>query len=302
MIGCQLKYIYHLLRRMITSARPRVKFTFFFPVFVLIPLSFGYNAGIQALPVEGGLTFSRGVRSRDRFDRGIEKYRSTLSLTTISVVDAESFRNTTGKEFFLRVGELFDDDNHYLGLGVGSRSFDDFDVTEFRSDRTLVSMNWKINASYLLFTYDYIGRLTRKWKWEGGVGYGFVFSPRLRINGFTANSSSVTEYNAVARGRLGNVARVHLGVKRILAENFILRFGLRSDYLYMGPFSGQINSLDSDWYFLQNGSLANLSAYDVLEASTTTVEDNALRVSLLGDKALITAGLQELYFSIGFRF
>lgn len=274
-------------------------------------LNYGLWAGnsLQAMPVEVGLNYAIGMRQSDRFSRGVENFRSSLSPSLFRNVEVDPFTSMNSFEYFIRAAAL-DEERHFVGLAVGNYYVPDFNLQEIRSDGVITNTKWSFSLPYLLFTYGYVGEMPwrffrrRKIEWEGGAAFGFVFSPGWKVKGYSASRSQYLRYNINQRGRTGNLARLNLGLRKYLIDDLFFRMGLRATYLYVGAWSGQINSGDGAWHYLRDGSLVALSSFNLLAAESIVLdrEQGLTQAALIDDRAGFSSGVLELQFSLGIRF
>ena len=275
----------------------------FIPILFLIIIT---SKQLSAIKIESGLTFAPGIRSTDRFDRGMNKFHSSLNPNYLSASRADPFRDIHMFEAWIRFGELLGDD-HFVGLSIGDYKFPSMNVAELRSNPAFVQMNWSFKQSYFMFTYHYIRPLklriiSRAWNWEIGGGLGFLTGVRWRMKGYKFSSNTITDYSSSHKPDSGNIWRLEAGLKRPLTDIIILRFGLRVSYLYTGNFSGTLNGTDADWYYARDGGLSILSASQLLFLEPITSLEGPFQYSVVSEEANMTSGITEFYISIGARF
>lgn len=263
----------------------------------------------EPVTVEVGASYAAGRRQTDRFSRGMEKYRSTLSVTTANVVDADDFGPLSSAEFFLRLGDLFGERGHHqIGLVGGSFDIPTIRIRELRSDARGSTLDWRFRVQYLLFTYHYSDvmpwRLLRRWRWELGGGFGFAPSARWTSKGYLYGPGQLASLDVNQSSGSGNALRFELGVSRALGEYSFIRLSTSMTYVYLGDWTGRINSADGQWFYLRNGGLFALSAANFSLTPTLILDEQlGLTQGLLADrKADVPIGALEVRISTGVRF
>lgn len=259
--------------------------------------------------VEFGLLYSVGARTTDRFDRGLRKFRTTVRRDVYSISETSGFNRVDTAEIFFRFGGLISP-NSYFGMAVGQYQIPLLRFQEVRSDEVFVSVRSRFELNYFLFQYHYKQYWRRGWSWEAGMGAGFIPIGYWRTEGRrisaldTLQTLESTEFNAFQTARFGAISRLELGLHRMLGDHGFFRTGVRASYGFVGPFFGTVNDVTGNWYFLDDGSLALLSAFEA--ASSLRNFDHPINgsttVDIIREKANVTLGLTELQFSVGVRF
>lgn len=271
-------------------------------VFLLLP------GLLWADQLEVGLGYSFAYRWHDTFDRGMEKYRTTLNPSTLSASQADDFRLLNAGEFSFRFGE-FPGENQFLGLTVGSLAAPALAVKEIRTDGTYTDTEWRFRVPYFLFTYamhipvERI-RFLRQWKWELGGGFGFIPDGRWNVDGYSISPIQVRQTNSRQVAASGNILRLEAGIYRTFREHFFFRGGLRFTYAYLGGFQGTINNTDGSYYYLKNGGIMPLSPTSLMTANAYTNDPvlGPVQITVVREKTRLSMGLTEIHFAIGTHF
>jgi len=252
--------------------------------------------------VQIGGSYIGGYRFVDRFDRGLNKFHSSVRTDYINYVEADSFRQMNSGEGYIRWGGPIGE-KHYFGIRGGRYSIPHLNILEYRSDQVYQKYRLKFDFRFFLFTYQYIHYLKRNWFMEAGIGYGFIPVSYWSVKGRRVSRYLNTEVNAFHTGRFGIMSRMDAGVYRVFGEHFFVRMVVRGTYAYVGPFYGEVNDFGGNWYYLKDDGLSLLSVFDA--ALDVNVIDHPVegptRISFIREKAAVSAGLAELEFSIGVR-
>ncbi len=265
---------------------------------------------LRATPIELDFSLAPGLRARDRFQRGMSKFHSTIVPAEVGLNSADDARRLSSWQLSLRFPALLSDerDGHVVGFTMGMYNIPAADVSELRSDR-LTTTSWEFDLPYIMFTYHYRrplrwGVFRRRWQWEFGGGLGFLMPGRWRVNGLLINSVQTANYDSLQTARDGNIWRLGLGLQRSLGSRAYVRFGLRLSYALMGRFSGGLNNLDAEWYYTQDGGLAPVSSFDLLNTPAPVPEPipNAFSAAVIDERADAVFGMTEFYFGVGIRF
>ncbi len=265
-------------------------------------------AGLAAVPVEFGATMAAGQRSQDRFNRGLDRFRSTVSPLVLTAVDTEPFTQMHSGDVWIRFGEIISE-NSYVGLTVGQFFVPEFGLREYRSDLAYLDLNWKFQISYGMFTYHYAERIDffrplRNWEWEGGFGFGFVPRAVVRAEGALISPSQYVPYSIKQSSSRGNIARLELGLRRSVTEHFFIRTGFRVTYAFIGELNGTINGGEGQFWYLRNSGITPLSTVNLIVTPTTQFDPDLgiVQASVLREPVDFPAGVTEWQFSVGVRF
>lgn len=290
-------------------SRRQSKFRRLAAALVLTLAPFG---SLAAIPVELGATYAFGARQEDRFNRGVERFRSTLNTRVFSATEASPFVSVPSFEGFARFGELVDGSSqHWLGIAGGRLDLPNIDITEFRSDGVVADLTWEFeNFSYFLFTYHYQGdefpgRLLDGWSWEAGGGFGFVPPAVWRQRGFLIGPGLLSSYDAKQTSRVSNMIRAEFSLRRRIGERAFFRTGPRVSYAFLGGWSGEsAGGEQGRFYRLRNGGFYPLSSFAAIGAPTQIFDPSVGLVQgiLLDEPADLPLGIVEWQFSLGLRF
>ena len=258
--------------------------------------------------IEIGLSYGIGARNDNRFTRGIENFRSSISPLVINQTSLSSgLSRADSGEFWFR-GEFAD--NHWVGLSFGQFVLPSVAMTEFRSDGLLTKARWSFTVPYFLVNYRYAApldflRLRRYgWWWEWGASFGFVPSARWRLSGATLSTAQYANYDIDQQGRTGNMARLDLGLRRWIGDVVFLSFAAGLSYAHIGYWEGEVNNSSGAFYYLRNGSLIPLTSSNILLASSVVAEPTlgTSQAGLIRERADMVVSSLELRLSTGFRF
>ena len=261
-----------------------------------------------AIPVEVGATVAAGQRGTDRFSRGMQNFRTTLSPTILHTVDADDFESFHSAEGFLRLG-IFDDESSYFGITIGQFVVPEQTIQEFRSDLAFTRLGLTFDIPYVMFTYHYVGELDfwrplRRFQWEGGFGFGLVPTARMRGEGYLISPNQYLPYNISQLSNQGTIARLELGLRRYVTESIFLRFGGRVTYAYLGQWGGTVNGGDGEFWYLRDCSITPLSGINAFAAPRTVFDQNLgfVQASVLKNPVEVPVGVTEFQFSVGYHF
>lgn len=281
----------------------------------VVPLLLGFAvlatvapSPLAALPVELGVTVAAGQRGEDRLSRGFEKFRTSLAPTVVNEVSGDDFRDFHSAEIFLRLG-IFDDPNSFAGLTVGQFIVPEQELREVRSDLAFTRLGFTFDVPYFMFTYHYLGQIDffrplRQYQWEGGFGFGFVPTARIRATGNLISPNQFLPYNLNQISGQGTIARLELGLRRYLTGSLFLRGGLRFTYAYMGKWTGTINGGDGELWYLRDGGITPLSSVNAFVAPQTQFDPNLgiVQASFARNPVEVPIGVTEIQFSLGWHF
>ncbi|MBI3395004.1 MAG: hypothetical protein HY042_04140 [Spirochaetia bacterium] len=265
----------------------------------------GISHPLSAVPFEMDVTTGYSYRAPDSFDDGMSKFRTTLSPNVLSTATGPRYRDNYRSELAFRFGDVLGE-HSFIGLTLGQYQSPDMSIRETRSDLAVFSVKYRFRIPFFLLTYGYLGELRqlgRDWKWEAGMGFGFVADPQWRMSGVFATrfQTGTTSAKQIAAG--GNVLRLGGGIRHGLGEYGFLRLGLSTTYLSAYNFSGTVDGTDGTWYRLRNGAIAPVSSVLTATGNAVVVDPvfGPQQVSVIRDKVVFTAGLWELSLSVGFR-
>lgn len=256
--------------------------------------------------VEAGVLYSFGQRTPDRFNRGLHKFRSNVRREISTVSDADPFHRVDAAEIFFRFGGALGE-HSYFGMAAGQYRIPFLDIHEYRTDEVFMDLRSRFDFSYFLFQYHYKQYWRRGWSWELGAGTGFIPVAYWHTEGrriSRLDNLETSEFTGFHTARFGAISRLEAGLHRMLGRHGFFRAGLRYSYGFVGPFYGTVNDAPGDWYFLDDGSLALLSAFEAAWALRNVdhpVNGNTT-INVIREKAYITLGVSELQFSLGVRF
>ncbi|MCB1308314.1 MAG: hypothetical protein KDK30_09055 [Leptospiraceae bacterium] len=280
-----------------------------FRLIVLLILFWAPSQWLWAENYEVGVTYAVGSRVPNRFSKGIDRFRTTLSPYILNAVDGDSFRRMDSAEAWFRTDAIAE--NHYLGFSAGGFIIPRLHTREYRSDGTVTDLNWDFDLPYFLITYHYIDslrfwRMDAGWSWEAGAAFGFIPASVWKVKGYSAGfpQFQLAEYNIRQQGRTGNIARVELGVRRWLWDGLFFRFGLRGTYEYVGYWEDTSSNGGGLLYYHLNGGLVPLTTFNVLAAQNILLDRQLglTQAALLRRRADMGSTVGEVQLSIGFRF
>ena len=275
---------------------------------ICLVILFSGVASLGAIPIETGLTYSPSMRHSDRFGSGIEKYHSSLSFRRLNINQGDPPERFQSFEFWIRFDELLAND-HWFGLAAGRYFSDRIAVRELTYSpsysTTMLDSTWSFSLPFFAFTYGYRHRISRRANLDLGVDFGFLLEPRWRINGYRLIDGNYQSYNSSHRAKYGNIWRLHLGLSVPVSNLLMIRGGIRISYLTAGGFAGELNGLESSWYYAGDNGLIQLSSQDVLSLYTQYQESEVAalyNISLLKEEAVFTTSLSEFYLALVVRF
>ena len=260
---------------------------------------------LHAIPFEAGVALSGGERKRDNFDSALGKYRSSIRISTLNGVSADSDSFLYGYEAFFRFPDILAR-GHSVGLSFGVKNLPEFSVTEIRSDGVYQKLNWKFYTPYVLIGYHYMFsrhpvRLLRRWNFELGGGFGPVIDPEMNVDGYQSDGRIAEKWNASQNGRYGAVYRFESSLSRRYFYNMRFRAGIRYEHMYLGGFAGTTNGTRGTFFYTQNGGIMPLSltSYNLLYVlESSSYPSDAVPLALINDRILFTSRSTEVFFSI----
>lgn len=263
----------------------------------------------EELPIEAGVQYGFAHRHEDTFSRGMKKFRTSFNPKTQRITQVDPFLRVQTREYFFRAG-VFDSPYHLLGFQFGKFMFKNTPLYEIRSDLVFTSTSWSFRLPYFMFTYHYVNTIPGRWnrklkiEWEGGAGFGFITGSKWNIHGYSLSPIQNLQYNINQRGRLGNIGRLDLGIRRTLWQGLHMRMGLSATYTHVGNFDGEINNGEGTVYFTRDGSLIPLTSIAALSSTSTIASpnNNFSGASLIKSKAIFNSGFTEFKIGVGYRF
>ena len=261
--------------------------------------------GLEAIPVEIGISGVGSQRNPGTFDQGLDNYRTSLNPLVFSLTKHSDFRSIPASEGYIRLGDLISEES-YIGLLYGRLYTPPISVRQFRSDAVYFQSNWNFFVHYFGFTYHYRFRpiSSSRISYEVGGAYTFVAEPTWRTDGYYLSPFQFSRLQTSHRAGYGSMLRLEGAVVRGLGDHFFVCAGIAQSYCYMGRYQGNVNSTGGYWVTLRNGGFLALAPSQFI--STFVVSPDPIlgptQVSTIRDRADINFSLTQFFVSAGLRF
>ncbi|TGK05640.1 hypothetical protein EHQ53_17415 [Leptospira langatensis] len=203
---------------------------------------------------EFGARFGFGFRGPNRFDQNLNGFTSNLDPRIPSQTKVHNTRGMYQEEFLARTrfGEGFK-----VGFIAGSRTFDNFGITNLTSEPFYTRLDFQMYSLYFLGMVWQEGRLNRYFRWETGLGLGYARAAWL-TNGFATDGKSYYQENGDMRGN-GLEFRLEGALNTQVNDSVTLSFGAYLSWINITSFDGSFNGDTSSFYVRQDGRVTPLT-------------------------------------------
>ncbi len=276
---------------------------FFITFFLFLP--FGVS---HAIPFEVGLQVRGDYRFRDKFDLGIENFRSSLTNSEPTILKSDGIKALGVMEAWIRFSGVIGDESHF-GLAIGNYYIPSVVLDEYRNGPEVYHANWDFRATYLMFTYHYAferGRRGFLWGWRPEIGGGFGYAPNAswKSYGYRIKDGNYTEQSAYQESNFGTLLRLEAGLSRMFNRHLFYRIGLSLDYLNISSMSGSVQGLNGGYYVMGNGGIVPITENitTLIAPESVTGSDYQSYIPPIQGRSSFTMGTMGIFFSAGARF
>lgn len=232
-----------------------------------------FLAGIGSLRGESShwdiaLRLGPGQRVPGRLDGNLSQFSSTFNPQVPGVTQIES----QGLGFLGEVAIFRTlDGNSKIGVMVGRVDQAPIRLTQFTGDLYAVQLKNDIFSYHVIPTYQWFGKLSKKWEWQTGLGIGATVTDWI-WKGVGLDFGAVRNFNPQTgdlRG-IGLAMRLEGMVQRQVSESVFLGVGLHYHFVSVPQFTGNANGATGSLYISDTGRVGILDNTRVTDASFQT--------------------------------